>query len=160
MARKNARSHVIPGAFVFLLLGAFAVLSTMLVLFGAQAYRNIVDRSQMHNQERILTAYVRNAVRADDAAGAIAVDEIDAIPVLTVTSRFDGEAYVKYIYVADGALRELFTSADHPFDPALGDAICPAQSLAARLEGNRLTVDLIDGEGRPHTLTMALRSQS
>ena len=157
---KEAGNHAIPSAFVFFLLGVFAVFSTMLVLFGAQAYRNIVDRSDMHNQERILTAYIRNAVRADDSARAISVDKIGEIPVLSVTSSFDGETYVKYIYVADGELKELFTSADRNFDPLLGDTIYPARSLTAELKGEKLTVELSDIEGRRHTLIMALRSES
>lgn len=152
--------HVISGAFVFFLLGMFAVFSTMLVLFGTQAYRGAVDRAADHNRARVLISYVRNAVRMDDAEGVMAVDELDGVPVLTFLSEYDGESYVKYVYAADGMLRELFTSADYPFDPAAGEDICAAGSFLPKLEDGLLTVDLTDEDGNPYALTMALRCQS
>ena len=39
----KTKSHSISGAFVFTLLGAFAVFSMLLVVLGAQAYRTTVD---------------------------------------------------------------------------------------------------------------------
>ena len=38
-------SHAISGVFVFLLLGVFAVFSTVMVLLGAKAYRAAAARS-------------------------------------------------------------------------------------------------------------------
>lgn len=39
----NWKRHSISGAFVFLLLGVFAVFSMLLTVLGAQAYREIID---------------------------------------------------------------------------------------------------------------------
>ena len=39
----KTKSHSISGAFVFMLLGVFAVFSMLLVVLGAQAYRTTVD---------------------------------------------------------------------------------------------------------------------
>ena len=47
------------GVFVFVLLGLFAVMSTLMVLLGAQMYRNTVDKTTENNEGRVLTAYVR-----------------------------------------------------------------------------------------------------
>ena len=47
MSRQKGCS--VSGVFVFLLLAMFAVFATMLTLFGAQAYREIVDRGSEHN---------------------------------------------------------------------------------------------------------------
>lgn len=152
-ARK--RRHSISGAFVFLLLGVFAVMSTVLVLFGAQAYRNIVDRTAVHNQTRILQSFVRNAVLAEDVAGALAVDEVDGLPVLTVTDASIG--YVKYIYVYDGALRELFIAESREFEPEQGEVICAAASMTPVLSDGLLTVELTDENGNGSTMTLALR---
>ena len=64
----KTKSHSISGAFVFTLLGAFAVFSMLLVVLGAQAYRTTVDGASAHTRKRIAAAFVRNAVRAQDEA--------------------------------------------------------------------------------------------
>lgn len=60
----NWKRHSISGAFVFLLLGVFAVFSMLLTVLGAQAYREIIDESSSHTRGRIMQTFVRNAVRA------------------------------------------------------------------------------------------------
>ena len=62
----KTKSHSISGAFVFTLLGAFAVFSMLLVVLGAQAYRTTVDGASAHTRKRIAAAFVRNAVRAQE----------------------------------------------------------------------------------------------
>ena len=87
----KTKSHSISGAFVFMLLGAFAVFSMLLVVLGAQAYRTTVDGASAHTRKRIAAAFVRNAVRAQDERGAIAVEDRDGLPVLALSSEWDGE---------------------------------------------------------------------
>ena len=58
MAGSYTKSqHSMQGAFVFVLLGLFALMSTLMVLLGAQMYRATVDHSQQNNQKRLLSAY-------------------------------------------------------------------------------------------------------
>ena len=83
----KTKSHSISGAFVFTLLGAFAVFSMLLVVLGAQAYRTTVDGASAHTRKRIAAAFVRNAVRAQDERGAIAVEDRDGLPVLATAIR-------------------------------------------------------------------------
>lgn len=105
----KTKSHSISGAFVFMLLGVFAVFSMLLVVLGAQAYRTTVDGAAAHTQKRIVTAFVRNAVRAQDERGAITVEEHDGLPVLALSSELDGERYVQYIYSYGGqSLRTVY----------------------------------------------------
>lgn len=155
MARR--RSHSISGAFVFLLLGMFAVLSMALVLVGAQAYRTTVDQTAGHTRDRILQAFVRNAARADDENGVIAISEIGGVPVLCFASELDGERYIKYVYCHNGELRELFTSAGYGFDPDEGEKICEAEALELGLEDGLLTATLTGADGTRYTIYIGLR---
>ena len=61
--------HSMQGVFVFVLLGLFAVMSTLMVLLGAQMYRNTVDHAEANNEGRLLGAYVRSMIRMGVAAG-------------------------------------------------------------------------------------------
>ena len=144
----KTKSHSISGAFVFTLLGAFAVFSMLLVVLGAQAYRTTVDGASAHTRKRIAAAFVR---------GAIAVEDRDGLPVLALSSEWDGERYVQYIYGYQGHLCELFTAAEYDFVPEDGEPVCAAQAFEPTLEGDLLTVRVTDETGHVSTVYIARR---
>ena len=47
------RGRAVSGAFVFLLLGVFAVFATLLVLLGARAYQATVNTDQKRNSKTL-----------------------------------------------------------------------------------------------------------
>ena len=149
--------HSMQGVFVFVLLGLFAVMSTLMVLLGAQMYRNTVDRAAANNEDRVLGAYVRSMIRAEDAANAMETGEYDGVKTLAMREDLDGEMYVTWLYCYDGQLYEWFTSDDGYFNPESGTAICPAQRFEPRLENGLLTVDMTNGKGEQETVCVALR---
>ena len=157
MVRQEG-GHAISGAFVFLLLGVFAVFSTLLVLLCAQAYRNTVDQTSLHGEARIMQAFVRNTLRAEDATGAIDVIDVDGITALTITDSFGGDEYIRYIYCYNGMLRDLFTSAESGFRPEDGEEICVAKDFHAVLEDGLLKAELTGTDGTLYTASIAQRS--
>lgn len=157
--QKSGQNHVISGLFVYMLLGAFAVLCVMMVLMGAQAYRGIVDRSTEHSDERILRSFLRSAVQTDDYTGVISAEQEQGLDVVKFTYDYDGEIYIKRLYCADGALRELFISADREFDAAAGEVICAAQSMTAQLEDGLLTANLVAPDGEEYAVHIALHAR-
>ena len=80
MKQIKPPSHAISGVFVFLLLGLFAVFSTVMVLMGAKAYIGTANRAAEHNAQRVAQAYVRSMVRSGDARGGVKVEKI-TVPV-------------------------------------------------------------------------------
>ena len=154
--RRNIQ-HSMQGVFVFVLLGLFAVMSTLMVLLGAQMYRNTVDHAARNNEDRVMAAYVRSMVRAEDADGAVSVESQNGVDTLALREELDGEGYVTWLYCHEGQLYEQFTSEGDEFDPADGTPICPAQRFAPRIEGGLLTVDMTDGKGRQSSVRVALR---
>ena len=169
MTRQKAPSHVISGVFVFLLLGLFAVFSTVMVLLGAKAYRAAVERTGVHNISRINTAYIRTMLRADDEAGVFALETTEGIvseageermlslETISLYNTYDEEEYVTRIYVYDGSLREWFTDAATPFRPAEGEIVCPADELTATIRNNLLEIRVREGE-EWSTVYLALRA--
>ena len=149
--------HSMQGVFVFVLLGLFAVMSTLMVLLGAQMYRNTVDRAAANNEDRVLGAYVRSMIRAEDAADAMETGEYDGVKTLAMREDLDGEVYVTWLYCYEGQLYEWFTSDDGYFNPTSGTAICPAQRFEPRLENGLLTVDMTNAKGVRETVRVALR---
>ena len=129
----------------------------VVVVLSAQAYRTTVDGASAHTRKRIAAAFVRNAVRAQDERGAIAVEDRDGLPVLALSSEWDGERYVQYIYGYQGQLCELFTAAEYDFVPEDGEPVCAAQAFEPTLEGDLLTVRVTDETGHVSTVYIARR---
>ena len=161
MARSYSRSeHSMQGAFIFVLLGLFALMSTLMVLLGAQMYRATVDHSQNNNQDRLLSAYVRSMVRAQDGNEAISIEEVDGASVLCMTDEWMGDMLVTRLYQHEGKLYEDFIidrgDEDDPFELGDGEAICDANSFVAEMNGNLLTVNMTDANDQPCEVRVAL----
>lgn len=154
----NWRRHSISGAFVFLLLGVFAVFSMLLTVLGAQAYREIIDESSSHTRERIMQTFVRNAVRAQDEADAVSVEEYDGVPVLAIHSDIDGEGYTQYIYCWQGELRELLLPRGMRSSLRTVRRFAKRKVLKRRLKTGLLTARMTDAEGTVSTAYIACRS--
>ena len=103
--RRNIQ-HSMQGVFVFVLLGLFAVMSTLMVLLGAQMYRNTVDRATANNEDRVLGAYVRSMVRAEDAADAVSTEQIDGVKTLALRETLDGSDFVTWLYCWEDQMYE------------------------------------------------------
>ena len=146
MTDSSSRSHPISGVFVFLLLGIFAMFSTVLVMLGAKAYRGTVEQMDAHNKSRIAPAYVRSMLRADDETGGVSVREEAGLTTVTMYNNYDGDEYLTRIYCYDGTLREWFSDADREFVPDDGETVCPCDGLTAEVNDGLLTVNLLSGE--------------
>ena len=156
---RRESSHAIAGVFVFLLLGVFAVFSTMLVLFGAQAYKTTTERTAEHDADRTLYAYVLNSLRGDDADGNVELREENGINTLVVSYDYDGEILEKYVYCYDGYLRELLIPiVTTEFVPEMGEPVCEASEFQATISGSLVTIDLVGADGEPHTVETVLRT--
>jgi len=147
-------SHTIASAFVFLQLGLFALLSTMLILLGVQGYRTEAARSESHNRYRILSSYIRSMVRSQDDAGSVEAEKED---MLAISYDYEGTRYVTRIYVHDGMLREWFSDEDYPFRPEDGDEICEAAGLHVVIRDGLLHVQVEDVDGEMVETDIAIR---
>ena len=132
-------THAISGVFVFLLLGIFAVFSTVMVLMSAKAYKGMVDESALHNSVRVASSYIRTMLRGNDESGVLKVEDVDGIRTITMENDWD-DIYVTRLYVYEGKLREWFAMAEIPFVPQNGESVCDLDSMNAELTDGILKV--------------------
>ena len=149
-------SHAISGVFVFLLLGIFAVFSTVMVLMGAKAYKGVVDGSATNNSIRVASSYIRTMLRSDDESGVLRIEEAAGIPTITLENDW-GDIYVTRIYLYEGKLREWFAMAEIPFVPNNGESVCDLDSLQAELSDGLLKITLSEN-GTEMNIFYATRS--
>lgn len=152
------RAHAISGVFIFALLGAFAVLSTLLVLLGARAYRAVTERAALSAEERILLNYPLNKVRMNDCADRIRVDEKDGVPMLVIRHDIDGEWYETSIYCHQGWLYELFAAADDEIPLEEGEPLAAADYFKPELKDGVVSFEVGTGSGI-YRAQVALRSR-
>ena len=136
MGKNN---HAISGVFVFLLLGIFAIFSTIMVVMGAKAYRGMVEKADVHNSIRVASSYIRTMLRSNDETGVLRVEDVNGIQTITMENDY-GDIYVTRIYLYDGKLREWFALADIPFEPANGETVCSLDTMQAELKDGLLHV--------------------
>jgi hypothetical protein len=158
--KKRIVSHSMQGAFVFVLLGLFAIMSTLLVLLGAQMYRNVTMRADQGNENRILNAYVRSMVRAEDAQEALSIEEHDGITTLAMHEMIGEDPYVTWIYTYDGMLCEQFTRAEREFKPEAGSKLAEANSFEPEIRDGMVTVTIGYGDEQQCVITESLRCSS
>ena len=151
--------HTITGAFVFLLLGIFAVAATIMVLMGVRFYRSQTLKSQEVSEYRILSSYVRTMLRSRDEDSLVGVDEIDGIQMLTMSEEWDGIEYVTRIYAYDGSLREWFSEAAYEFEPERGEKIFDARDFRVQTDGDLIIATLTDTLGQEVEVRMSMRSK-
>lgn len=157
MRGQSRVQHNMQGVFIFVLLGLFALMSTLMVLLGAQMYRGTVDKSSGNNDFRVLSAYVRSMVRAEDSADAVSVSEFDGVRALAMKETIDDESYVTWIYAWDGMLYEQFTDEGYDFDPLGGTEICAVERFEPEVKDGLVTARITDAEGETCTVQVALR---
>lgn len=149
----------VSGAFVFLLLGTFALLSTLMVLLSAQMYRATVRQTDAHNAQRLPGSYLLNAVHGADRAGGVEVFRLGDRDVLILNDLSDDEGYQTQLYCYDGYLCERYADAQEPFEPEYGEPVCALAGFEPALQGNLLRLRLTDAVGGERTLHVRLRCQ-
>lgn len=157
---QRLRPHrAASGAFVFLLLAGFALLSMLVVAVGAEVYRTVEKQAEENYDARTALSYVAGKVRSCDAASAVSVATLDGEPVLQLCEEIEGVPYCTYIYWYQGGLQEYFGAAARAFNPAFGETIVPAAGFEAQLgDDGLLHVCVTDARGGAHSLTLYLQS--
>ncbi len=145
MSELKTQKHHISGVFVFLLMGIFALCATVTVLLGAKAYRGTAARAEDHGRDRVAASYVRSMLRSGDEEGTVALEKLNGADAIALYNTYDGEEYVTRIYAWEGELREWFMSAAEPFDPEMGETVCPAEALEASEADGLVTVRILSG---------------
>ena len=153
---KSVERGSVRGVFVFALLAMFAVLSLLVVIIGARAYKGINASSDAAYASRTGMSYLVGKVRGADEAGMISVVQQDGAAVLVLGGLYGGERYNTYIYCDGKSVLEYFANASQAFSAGFGEEILAAQALAFQLEGNLLSIHLVDANGEAHDLSLCL----
>ena len=158
MKKAISRTHAVQDAFVFLLLGIFALFSAIMVLFSVGMYKDIHTQAEKAGVDRILDHYIVNAVRSHDRTASVSFEKRNGTEVLVLTENEDDAAYETLVYLYNGMLTEMFLEAGSEFLPEYGEMIAPASGFSVAMENGLMKIRIIDSQGNERLLSVALRS--
>ena len=147
-----------------LLFAVFASCVALILLFGADIYRNLSQRDQDNYQRRTAVQYVTTRIRQSDAEGMVFIgDFYEATPntsgdTLFICEELDGKTFYTRIYCSGGYLRELFGDSTLEFAPEDGEIILQAQQMCLSTVDDTVSVTLNFGDGTEETVFLNIRT--
>lgn len=110
--KLQKQNHTIDIIFILSLFLVFVIITLLILMLGANTYKNISANIDMRYNETTCMSYIANKVRNYDENGAIYISKINNIPALTLEQTIDDETYLTYLYAYEGKLMELSRTAD------------------------------------------------
>lgn len=131
-----------------LLFSMYAVCLIVTIIFGAKVYNSIVENKEESFNKTVALSYITTKVRGcNDEENTVKVEELDGKDALVISEEFDGEKFETWLYIKDGFLCELFTSAETEINPMAGTDIIPLEKLKVSIKGKKLNIFATDSKG-------------
>lgn len=135
---KEKRIRITDTA-ALLVLAVFALCILLVLLTGANLYRNLVNRGEDTYLRRTALQYLSTRVRQ---AQSVEIGDFSGCDALILEEELEGEVCTTRIYCYDGWLRELYTVPGGTFSPQEGNGLLEAADLTLTRDGNLLTLTL------------------
>ena len=116
----------------------------LLVIFGAQTYRNTVAGQTDNNERRATLSYLCSVIKTNDAGGAVSIREGDYGRMLVVR---DGSGYALHIFCKEGKLYEEYGPEDRGIHLKDAQLIGETDTFEIREVGQGL-LEVATDEGR------------
>ena len=159
---KQEKNHIVDVLFVLALFVVFTLSALVLVILGANVYRQTVRYMDENYSARTAYSYLTEKVRQNDLYDNISIGDLEGTTALVLTREIGGTDYATYLYLHDGSLRELFMrqGSDIGSDPlSAGQEIMPLQDWELQSAGEHLLhIELTLEDGIRKELYIALRS--
>lgn len=128
---KKTYQHTIDFLFPISLFFVFSAAAFVVLLMAANIYQNLVTDSNTSFEQETAFAYITGKIRQNDTGGTehIYLGDFDGHEALAIEQNYDGGSYITYIYVADGALKEIFLQEGTQATATSGTTILPIDNL-------------------------------
>jgi len=144
--------------FALLIACVFTAASLLLVVLGADSYRNSLHSITVNHQIRAALSYTANQIRSADNAESISIESLDGRQVLLIRSEQAERNGNTYLYFRDGYLMELFSGGQDPFEPEYGEKITEIKQFAVTKSGNSFIVSATALNGRQFSVSVCPRA--
>ena len=162
--KKHTNRHTLSALAPILLFAVFTTCILIVLLTGANIYKNLLSRDQNAFDQRTTVQYLTTKVRQNDRENGIAVGNFDnnastiTGDTLFLREEIEERIFCTRVYCHDGYLRELFSEEGLLFSPSDGEKILPVKNLAFHLENNFLHINITFDDQTTESLLFQLHS--
>lgn len=158
---KQERGHVIDLLFTLALFCVFAASSFLVVLMGANIYKQTVTQMTQNYNTRTSLSYLAEKIRQNDITDGIRIGEVEGATALVLEQKVGESTYQTWIYSSGGELREVMVAQGAKVKAADGQPIMELADLQVdRSPEGLLSLTTIDPDGTVSTLKLSLRCES
>ena len=161
MQENPDKRHIVDILFVLALFGVFTLSALVLVILGANIYRQTVSYMSANYESRTACSYLAEKVRQNDMYDSVTLESFEGTDALAL-SRTSLDM-VTYIYFYDGSLREqtMRRGANIGSDPlGSGTAIMALEDFQFQRVNDRLvSLQLTTASGEEKTLFISTHCQ-
>lgn len=158
---KQERGHVIDLLFTLALFCVFAASSFLVVLMGANLYKQTVTQMTQNYNTRTSLSYLAEKIRQNDITDGIRIGEVEGATALILEQKVGESTYQTWIYSSGGELREVMVAQGTKVKAADGQPIMELAHLQVdRSPEGLLSLTTIDPDGTVSTLKLSLRCES
>ena len=141
MNTKQERNHIVDVLFVLALFVVFTLSALVLVILGANVYRQTVSYMDENYNARTAYSYLTEKVRQNDLYDSVFIGELEGATALVLTQEINDATYATYLYLHEGSLRELFIRQGSDIGPdplSAGQEILPLKDWEPEMAGDHL----------------------
>ncbi len=122
--------HTVDMLFTLSLFAVFAVTALLLVFFGTGVYETIAQDMESEFTSRTAISYLKKQLNQNNTVGSISTGELEGdSEVLMIKETLPEGDFIRYIYLHDGHLCELFTKAEITPTKAAGQPLLEISSF-------------------------------
>ncbi|RPF42416.1 uncharacterized protein DUF4860 [Hydrogenoanaerobacterium saccharovorans] len=152
------KGHVTDLLFTLALFCVFAASALLVVLMGANVYKQTAAGMAQNYNTRTSISYLAEKIRQNDVANGIKIESIDGKDALVLEQTVGKSTYQTWIYSSDGMLREVMVAAGTKVEAADGQPIMEIENLQVEQDiPGMISLTATDLDGKVAVLKMALR---
>lgn len=153
--KSSSRAGTLFSIMLFFL---FTLCMVLVMVIGANVYKNIVVRMDQNFNYRTAISYITNKVHQFDREGQVGVAEIEGRQVLELREEANGCQYHTLIYCMDGEIKELYKAVEDELTLDAGVGIVAAMAVEFQLLEADLLQITVEGSGGTQSMYLNLRS--
>lgn len=129
MKRIKSHGHVVDLLFTLALFLIFTTCSLIVVLIGANVYKQTISSMTRNYDMRTSLNYISQKVRMNDIKNGVHIDKLNNNNALVLEQNYNNKDYQTWIYYHDGSIKELFTRKGNEFSANDGREIMQVDSF-------------------------------
>lgn len=129
MNRSARKDHSVDLLFSIFLFGMYVLFLLLMLLFSARAYQQAVKGTEENYNLRTAMSYLTVKIRQHDNGQDVSLTDFHGTEALCLMDEIEGTEYAAYIYLYDGQLKELFTTAGSTASLSMGTNIASLDSF-------------------------------